>query len=171
MPWALQGSTPAGTGLEIGAGSGLMAAAMLDAFPALDLTVTDYDSEMLEPGRRRLAHFGERVSVQVADATSLAFPDETFDNVFSFIMLHHVVEWEKALAEVTRVLKPGGWFVGYDILDTPLFRVLHRVERADVRPMSVGEMLNVAEGLPLDRMVVRESRGRSLARFKMRKGA
>ena len=36
LPWALQGMRPSGEGLEIGAGSGLMAAGLLDAFPDLE---------------------------------------------------------------------------------------------------------------------------------------
>ncbi len=42
------------------------------------------------------------------DATSLDFPDNTFDVVYSFGVLHHIPEVEKAVAEIRRVLKPGG---------------------------------------------------------------
>jgi SAM-dependent methyltransferase len=42
------------------------------------------------------------------DATSLDFPDGTFDVVYSFGVLHHIPEVEKAAAEIGRVLKPGG---------------------------------------------------------------
>lgn len=42
------------------------------------------------------------------DATSLDFPDGAFDVVYSFGVLHHIPEVEKAVAEVQRVLRPGG---------------------------------------------------------------
>lgn len=42
------------------------------------------------------------------DATSLDFPDGAFDVVYSFGVLHHIPEVEKAVAEIRRVLKPGG---------------------------------------------------------------
>ena len=42
------------------------------------------------------------------DATSLDFPDGTFDVVYSFGVLHHIPEAAKAVAEIHRVLKPGG---------------------------------------------------------------
>jgi len=42
------------------------------------------------------------------NAISLDFPDSTFDVVYSFGVLHHIPEVEKAAAEIHRVLKPGG---------------------------------------------------------------
>ena len=105
LPWALQGVTPSGAGLEVGAGSGMMATHLLARFPDLRLTVTDYGASMLAVGRSDLERFGGRAEMHVADATKLPFEDETFDHVFSFIMLHHVLEWEKALSEATRVLR------------------------------------------------------------------
>jgi SAM-dependent methyltransferase len=42
------------------------------------------------------------------DATSLGFPDSTFDVVYAFGVLHHIPEAGKAVAEIYRVLKPGG---------------------------------------------------------------
>jgi ubiquinone/menaquinone biosynthesis C-methylase UbiE len=72
-----------------------------------------------------------------ADATDLRFAEGSFDFVFSFIMLHHVLEWERALGEAFRVLRPGGWLIGYDILDTALFRWFHRLEGAEVRLMEL----------------------------------
>jgi hypothetical protein len=59
LPWAMQGLRPRGELLEIGAGSGAMAAELLGAFPDVRMTVTDYDqamvaaaSRLLAPGRR-----------------------------------------------------------------------------------------------------------------------
>ncbi len=40
-------------------------------------------------------------------------------------MLHHVLVWEKALAEAVYVPRPGGLLIGYDLLDTPALRFLH----------------------------------------------
>ena len=42
------------------------------------------------------------------DATSLPFKDETFDCIYSFGVLHHIPDVEKAVFEINRVLKPGG---------------------------------------------------------------
>jgi ubiquinone/menaquinone biosynthesis C-methylase UbiE len=78
------------------------------------MTVTDFDQEMVDAASARLAKFGDRVTVRQADATALPFPDGSFDAVLSWIMLHHTVEWDKALVESVRVLRPGGHVVGYD---------------------------------------------------------
>ena len=51
-----------------------------------------------------------------ADATDLPFDDGRFSLVLSSAMLHHVVGWEQALSEATRVLRPGGRLVGFDLL-------------------------------------------------------
>lgn len=48
----------------------------------------------------------------LADAHSLPFADSTFDCVFSYAVLEHLHNPFVALAEVVRVLKPGGWFIG-----------------------------------------------------------
>ncbi len=67
-------------------------------------------------------------SVKTADATVMPFPDESFDSVVSCLMLHHIVDWERAVAEVARVLRPGGTFLGYDLVRTPLASLFHRLD-------------------------------------------
>ena len=168
LPWALQGMRPSGEGLEIGAGSGLMAAGLLDAFPDLELTVTDYDTSMLKAARGHLNRFGPRARLDVADAAGLSFADGSFDYVFSFIM-HHVVGWEKAIAEALRVLRPGGWLVGYDVLNSVALRLFHRIEGAKVRLMRLGELYQVVDALPIDRAVLTRTAGMPLVRFRIRK--
>ncbi len=171
VPWALQGSVPMGRGLEVGAGSGLMAAEMLKRFRDLELVVTDFDGEMLEHGREMLEPFGERARVEQADATSLSFDDGHFDYVFSFLMLHHVLDWEKSIHEALRVLRPGGWFLGFDILESFFFRTLHRLGTPDIRLMRFAELAEVLDSLPVDRAYLERSFGRRLIRFRIRKAA
>jgi SAM-dependent methyltransferase len=116
LPWALQGIELHGGVLEIGCGSGAMASGLLHRFPEVRLTATDVDDAMVEAASRRLAGFATRADVRRADATALPFPDASFDGVVTFLMLHHVIDWEGALAEIARVLRPGGVLVGYDLV-------------------------------------------------------
>lgn len=51
-----------------------------------------------------------------ADATHLPFPDNDFDIVLSFGVMHHISNWLDALEEIDRVLKPKGYFVHADIV-------------------------------------------------------
>lgn len=169
LPWALQRHVPSGDALEIGAGAGVVAAELLRSHPDLRLTVTDYDDAMLSAGRDRLEAFGSRVAVETADATDLPFADESFDHVFSFIMLHHVLDWESAIGESLRVLKPGGWLIGYDILESRLFQFLHRLEGAHVRPMRTRELSVALESLPTDLAILMKAGGAPLLRFRVRK--
>jgi ubiquinone/menaquinone biosynthesis C-methylase UbiE len=165
LPWALQGVDPRGHVLEIGAGSGAMAAQLLGARPGLRVAVTDYDPAMAATAARSVAVFGDRAAAQVADAAALPFDDGSFDLVLSCAMLHHVVRWEAALKEAARVLKPGGYMAGYDILDTPLVRLLHLAEGGQVRMMRAGQLAAELRQLPLTEVRVSSSLAGQVARF------
>lgn len=155
VPWALQGSTPEGRALEIGAGSGAMAAEILALHPKLEMVVTDFDESMLAGTRETLARFGERVEIRTADATALPFEEASFDALFSFIMLHHVIKWEEALGEAARVLKPGGRLVGYDLLNTGPMRTLHRLEGSYHRIMELNPLADRLAELSFRPIVLR----------------
>ena len=72
LPWALQGAHPVGDVLEIGAGSGAMAAELLATHPDIRMTVTDFDAEMVTAAEHRLAPFADRTTTRQADATAPA---------------------------------------------------------------------------------------------------
>lgn len=145
LPWALDGERLDGHVLEVGSGSGAMAAALLDHHANLTLTATDYDPEMVRQLERRLAPYGDRASVAQADATQLPFADDTFDAALSFLMLHHVGNWRAALTELARVVKPGGRVIGCDMLQS---RFLDWSERTfgsgDERLIQLDEFQQVA---------------------------
>jgi SAM-dependent methyltransferase len=103
-----------------------MAAGLLSRFPGLTVVATDYDPEMVATAGRSLRSWPGRARVEQADATDLPFEDGRFSLVLSCAMLHHVVDWETALSEVTRVLEPGGMLVGFDLLHVADARRPHR---------------------------------------------
>lgn len=169
LPWVV-GREPIGPeALELGGGAGAMAAQLLARRPELRLTVTDVDEQMVATARARLARFADRARVQEADATALPFADESFDTVLSFIMLHHVVAWEQALAEAFRVLRPGGALVGYDLLSTGLNRLVHRLDASPHRLVSFDELRTALDRLPVDRAVLVPSLAGHAVRFSLRK--
>ena len=171
LPWALHGFRPGGDVLEIGAGSGAMAAELLAAYPSITMTVTDFDAAMVDSAKRRLEPFADRATARRADATALPFADDSFDVVLSWVMLHHTVEWEKALAEAMRVVRPGGSLVGYDLLSTQTMRVLHRTDREGIRVMRFPDLREVLGDLPLEDAALRTSVAGMVVRFTLRKSA
>ena len=90
--------------LDAGCGSGPLLAALLDR--GAIVTGIDKSAGMLEQARQRL---GDGADLQVAELGSpLPFPDGTFDDVTASLVLHYLEDWGPALAELRRVLKPGG---------------------------------------------------------------
>lgn len=132
LPWAVGDRKLRGHALEIGGGSGAMAEQLLELHPQLRVTVLDIDPAMTAAATRRLRRFGHRANAVTADVSAAPYPDQSFDLVLSWLMLHHTVTWERALAEAHRVLRPGT-LLGYDLLDTASARLIHRIDRSEHR--------------------------------------
>lgn len=93
--------------LEIGVGMGADHAEWAKAGPR-SLTGVDLTERAVEHTRARLEALGLSSSLQVGDAERLPFADDSFDLVYSWGVLHHSPDTERALNEVWRVLRPGG---------------------------------------------------------------
>ena len=119
LPWVLRfDDLPnVADALEVGAGAGFNAEKLLATFPSWHLTITDLDHELLAGARDRVARFGDRARIEAVDATKLPYDDASFDVVISLGVWHHVGDWEKALTECARVLRPGARLVLVDLLD------------------------------------------------------
>lgn len=90
--------------LDAGCGAGPLTAELRDRGALM--TGFDGSPEMLRRARRRL---GDDVPLHVADlAQPLPFADDAFDDVVCSLVLHYLEDWDAPLAELRRVLKPGG---------------------------------------------------------------
>jgi SAM-dependent methyltransferase len=68
----------------------------------------DLTERAVAHARRRLELFGLASALSQGDAENLAFPDASFDVVYSWGVIHHSPDTPKAVGEIYRVLKPGG---------------------------------------------------------------
>jgi len=89
--------------LDLGCGDGQLTKRL--AASGANVTAVDNSPEMVAAARSL------SMDAQVASAESLPFPERTFDAVFSNAALHWVRDQDAMMAEVHRVLKPGGRFV------------------------------------------------------------
>jgi arsenite methyltransferase len=97
--------------LDVGAGPGLLVAEMAEVVGQSGrVTGLEISDSMLALGRRRCADpsIRKRVAFVKADAVALPFPDGTFDVAVSTQVYEYVADLEAALAELHRVLRPGG---------------------------------------------------------------
>ena len=111
VPWVLSQIDwpPAGDVLEVGCGPGWLWADSDDLPAGLRLTLVDLSPGMVEVARQGARQSSCRlVEARVADVQDLPFEADSFDVVIANHMLYHVPDPEKAVAELARVLRPGG---------------------------------------------------------------
>jgi len=97
-----------GRALEIGSGTGYFSLNLMRAGVIKRLTCTDLSEGMLEALQRNATALGLAVETVPCGAEQLPFPDRSFDLVLGHAVLHHLPDLERSLAELARVLKPGG---------------------------------------------------------------
>jgi demethylmenaquinone methyltransferase/2-methoxy-6-polyprenyl-1,4-benzoquinol methylase len=95
--------------LDLATGSGDLALAIQRRLPEAAITAADFSPEMLEVAR------GKGVTKTVlADALQLPFESESFDCVTVAFGLRNMADWDRALSEISRVLRPQGHLLVLD---------------------------------------------------------
>ena len=95
--------------LDIAGGTGDLSKAFArQAGPTGEVWLTDINESMLRVGRDRLLNMGLQTPVMLCDAEKLPFPNNYFDRVSVAFGLRNMTHKDAALAEMARVLKPGG---------------------------------------------------------------
>jgi len=123
----LGGRTAGARVLEVGCGRGVGTELIFQRFGAASVQAFDLDPDMVAQARRRLGGYAaDRLQLAVGDATAIDAADASFDAVFDFAIIHHIPDWRAALAEVRRVLRPGGRFFFEEVTRHALQRWSYR---------------------------------------------
>lgn len=111
--------------LDAGCGSGPLTAALRER--GAEVTGIDASAGMLALARRRL---GDGTDLHVGDLSRpLPFADGAFDDVVASLVLHYLEDWGPTLAEIRRVLRPGGRLIAS--VDHPFAAYTNRDPRPD----------------------------------------
>lgn len=94
---------------DIGCGSGEITARLAQRYPDARIVGVDILESTVAHARQQLAHLSPRVRVQQGDAFALAFADAEFDLVVCRHVTQAIPEPQRALAELRRICRPGGW--------------------------------------------------------------
>jgi SAM-dependent methyltransferase len=94
--------------LDVGCGTGVFASRLRAALPRVEVYGVDLVSEMLRKGQSRWCLHREHVLPVQGDSERLPFASGTFDIVTCANSFHHYPRQERAIAEMGRVLRPGG---------------------------------------------------------------
>jgi len=122
--WAMETAAPKPAILDVGAGTGLLSAFLLEKFPDAHLTLMDISENMLDEAKKRFATRPDTEYV-ICDysRSELGGP---YDLVCSALSIHHLSPEDKRrlFERICLALKPGGMFVNADQADgeTPYFR-------------------------------------------------
>ncbi len=103
------GLRPGARILDAGCGPGEIASRLAEKFPEVRVTGVDLLEEHLRLARARYPQLGKRLQLLKADAFSLPFPDGTFDLAVSRHVVQAIPDPPRALAELVRVTRPGGF--------------------------------------------------------------
>jgi len=131
--------------LDVGAGKGDKAARILQTFPGTEVFAVDPNERRISEAKRDHPD----VRSTVAGAEKLPFDDASFDKAYSTMALHHFSDLDKALAEVSRVVRTGGSYVILEVEPgSPLgrlFRFLGRLMGEKMQMMTEEELLSRLE--------------------------
>jgi ubiquinone/menaquinone biosynthesis C-methylase UbiE len=119
--------------LELGCGPAYLWRENISRVPAgWNVTLSDLSSGMLDAAWRNLVVTGRAFQFKEIDAQSIPFEDETFDAVIANHMLYHVPDRPKAVAEIKRVLRPGGRLIATTVGDNHMKEMMDWYARVHV---------------------------------------
>ena len=99
--------------LEIGCGNGNGTKLIKKYLNPSQITAIDLDDKMIQIAQEK--NNDSSTAFRIMDASKLDFPDQSFDAIFDFGIIHHIPNWKECIAELKRVLKDGGSLILEDL--------------------------------------------------------
>jgi len=119
--------------LDIGCGGGILAEELARCCDKVD--AIDISEASLETARKHALEEGLSINYQQAFAENLPFPDNSFNLITCCDVLEHVDDLDQVIAEVNRVLRPGGVFI-YDTINRTFMSYLSVITIAQDFPLT-----------------------------------
>jgi ubiquinone/menaquinone biosynthesis C-methylase UbiE len=142
--------------LDVGCGTGEDARTIAGRFPGVSVIGIDASEDKIREARARTLGLPRPVDFRASDTYALPFEDETFDACRADRVFHHLVDPQKALAEMARVTRPGGRVVvsdtDYDslVVEAPDLGLTRRILAHHADRMESGRIGRRLPGLFLD---------------------
>lgn len=139
--------------LDVGCGTGDLARAAYKRVGPTGLTAgIDASPQMIAHARQKATRAGMTIDFRVEPVEALSFADRTFDVVVSSLVFHHLPDAlkERGLAEIRRVLKPGGRLLIVDFLRPRHGLSIHSHVHAHAGPQNLPALLHKAGFLEVD---------------------
>lgn len=145
--------------LDVGCGTGRLLRSAAGQFPGARLEGVDAAQGMIDQARSSAGPVN-KINFQLATAEQLPFPDAQFDLAFSTMTFHHWADQGRGVAEIARVMTPGGRWILADFIATGLLRYVRRLfrmtrflEREELDAMLASAGLRVVEERRVQRRI------------------
>jgi ubiquinone/menaquinone biosynthesis C-methylase UbiE len=132
--------------LDLGCGAGENS--VYFALRGADCVASDYSPGMVEVALQLAAANGVKIQGRVINAMAIDYPDNSFDIVYAANLLHHIPDPLVTIAEIHRILKPGGKMCFWDPLrHNPVINVYRKmateVRTEDETPLHINLLRDV----------------------------
>lgn len=109
--------------LSLGSGPGGLEFSFAEGAPQARITCLDINRVLVEIGQQRAGELGRDVQFEVADLNTVVLPPRAFDLVFCHASLHHIIELERLMEQITRTLRPDGELITVDVVTRNGYRM------------------------------------------------
>jgi len=139
--------------LELGCGDANLWKKNKDRIPKdLDITLSDFSRGMLSDAKANFGKKLENFKFEIIDAEDIPYNEDSFDVVIANHMLYHVDNIQKALSEIYRVLKPGGYLycstVGQNhMMEIRDIMLKFKSETMDIKSSDITSRFNLENGM------------------------